>query len=231
MATTFVIACPECEKQIKVSEAVVGKKIRCKECGQVFPVKAPQAAPPKADAPAKPPEKKKDAKQTNAELNAEDDDGKNPYALAKDDDHVPRCPHCVKELESPDDTICLNCGYNLVTRERAATKTVYEPTGQEKFQWLLPGILCAVGIVILIVASILLMFKTGAIIKDSFLYDDESQKYMVKPGCFMLCNGMMTAFICYHLGRFAYRRLVLNNRPPEREIQKDDENFEDEDDD
>jgi predicted Zn finger-like uncharacterized protein len=230
MATTFVIACPECEKQIKVSDAVVGKKIRCKECGQVFPVKAPKSGPPKADAPAKPPEKQKDEKKTAAELDAEDDDGKNPYALAKDDDHVARCPHCVKPLESPDDAVCLHCGYNLRTRERAAVKVVYEPTGQEKFQWLLPGILCAVGIVILIVVSIILMFKTGAMLKDSFLYDDENQKYMVKPGCFMLFNGMVTAFICYHLGRFAYRRLVLDSRPLEREVRADDEDVADEDD-
>jgi ribosomal protein S27E len=41
MATTFVIACPDCGKQVKVSDAHVGKKVKCKECGAVYPVTGP----------------------------------------------------------------------------------------------------------------------------------------------------------------------------------------------
>ena len=44
MATSFVIACPECKKQMKVTDALIGKKIRCKECEHVFAVSAPKGA-------------------------------------------------------------------------------------------------------------------------------------------------------------------------------------------
>src|SRR5690349_19137066 len=56
MATTFVIACPDCGKQVKVSDAHVGKKVKCKECGAVYPVKAPAGAagPPPGPGKGKP---------------------------------------------------------------------------------------------------------------------------------------------------------------------------------
>src|SRR6478609_2713299 len=59
MATTFVIACPECGKQVKVSDAHVGKKVKCKECGAVYPVKAPAGAPAAAKGPPPAPGKGK----------------------------------------------------------------------------------------------------------------------------------------------------------------------------
>ena len=46
MATTFVIACPECSKQVRVSDEHIGKKIKCKGCGNVFPVPADAAGAP-----------------------------------------------------------------------------------------------------------------------------------------------------------------------------------------
>src|SRR5258708_6864601 len=136
MANIFVIACPQCRKQIKVSEAVVGKKIRCKDCGAAFPVAAPKAAPPPVKTKA---QEKADKAAAEAQ---EEADAQKAYAMAKDEVTVPRCPQCVKELESKDARICLHCGYNLITRTRVQTVAVHEPTGGEKFQWLLPGILC-----------------------------------------------------------------------------------------
>jgi len=232
MAGSFVIACPECGKQIKVTEEVFGKKIRCKECGTAFPVKKSSAKPVKSPASAKP------AAQSAKPAPVDDEDDGNPYALAKTDDGIPRCPHCVKVLESVDARICLNCGYDLVTRTHFKTKKVYEATGEEKFKWRLPGILCVIGIVVLITVSIIVMVKTTGYMKDGLLHDNEEgkDKFIIHPGCFKLFNGLLTAFICFHLGRFAYKRLVVNNQPPERQILKDDENdeedeLEDEDDD
>ncbi len=228
MATSIVIACPECDKQIKVSEDLIGKKIRCKECGEAFPVRRPKGQP----AAKAPPPKAKEPVKPAMVPNDDPDDGENPYALAKDaDEGIARCPNCVKPLESSDARVCLHCGYNLTTRTRAEVKAVYEATGEEKFKWLLPGILCTVAIVILVVTSIIIMVKTKGMMEGSFLQDeDDKSKFMVKPGCFMLANGMAVAFVCYHLGRFAYKRLVVNNKPPERIIQKDDDEEGDEDD-
>lgn len=228
MANTFVISCPECDKQIKVAEEVVGKKIRCKECGNVFPVKKPKGAPvkkeekdkPPAAAKAKPADKETSA-QTNARLDDEEDDGKNPYSLAEDDGGKPRCPNCVKELESPDDKICTHCGYNLVTRKRHETKAVYEPTGEEVFYWLLPGILCVVGILVSIGICIFVCVKVRGWMMGGWFHDEEAQKWILKPGCFMLFSVFVTGFVSYYLGKFAYKRLVVNNKPPEKEIEKD----------
>jgi len=243
MASTFVIACPDCGKQIKVTTDVVGKKIRCKECSGVFVVRQPKEQPPEKKPTPKPKpiaakeapkETPKAPRQTVEQMQEEDDDGKTPYTLAKDDTGVARCPNCVQELESRDARICLHCGFDMQTRKRAELQAVYEHTGEEKFVWRLPGILCVVGIVILVTVSILCMYWTEYWMKEGwFQSDDVSQGktvWLIRPGCFMLFNGMLTLFLCYHMGRFAYKRLVVNNLPPERAIEKDDEDdYEDDD--
>src|SRR5438067_1535147 len=33
------MTCPGCEEQVNLSDALAGKKVRCKECGEVFTVK------------------------------------------------------------------------------------------------------------------------------------------------------------------------------------------------
>ena len=76
MATPLVASCPECRKQIKASDELAGKKVRCKGCGHVFVIPAAAAEKPKP-APAK-------AKASSAA--AEEEDGGNPYALASDTD-------------------------------------------------------------------------------------------------------------------------------------------------
>ena len=95
MATTIVIVCPECKKEMKAPAELEGKKIRCKGCGSAVPVKA-TAAPPsaKAAAPPKPakagaaskkPVKPKPAKKRDDDLG----DGK-PYDVTTLD-LAPRC--------------------------------------------------------------------------------------------------------------------------------------------
>lgn len=231
MANIYVIACPDCGKQIKVPEETIGKKIRCKQCETIFPINESRAKlVPKTAPAAAPANKKETAKKQEAE-DLEND--RNPYALAKDHDDTPRCPHCVKELESADAKICLNCGYNLITRTRVETKKVYEATGGEVFMWLLPGIVAVIVIITLITVSIICMVKTTSWMNDGVLHEkvDGKDKYLIHPGCFKLFNGLLTAFICYHLGRYAYKRLVVNNKPPELLIQSDDEQDDEEGDD
>ncbi len=47
MSSPVVIACPNCDKALKVPPAVFGKKIKCKHCQHAFVVQDP-------DAPARP---------------------------------------------------------------------------------------------------------------------------------------------------------------------------------
>src|SRR5262245_57731207 len=145
MATTFVIACPDCGKQVKVSDEHVGKRVKCKACGTVYPVRAPGEAPAAAKGPDKgkptqakgptpkkgtqagaPPPAEEEA-HTGYKYSSDDDEEAGPkqYDLAQTDDNLPRCPFCAKEMESHEALICLNCGYNTRTRNRPEVKQVY----------------------------------------------------------------------------------------------------------
>src|SRR5215210_4577628 len=84
MATTFVIACPECSKQVRVSDEHVGKKIRCKGCEHVYAVRAPGGPPPAAKKAAAGAAKTKAAPPPPPEPVEGDEDYK--YVLAQTDD-------------------------------------------------------------------------------------------------------------------------------------------------
>src|SRR5258708_5226632 len=105
MASTIEIACPECQKKFKAPGEVQGKKVRCKGCGHVFAI---PAAPVAKEAPAK----------AKPKFDDDEDDGKGYGVAAATEEGVARCPHCAQALENPDVVICINCGYNLKTRQR-----------------------------------------------------------------------------------------------------------------
>lgn len=242
MATTFVIACPECEKQVKVSEEHVGKKIRCKGCEHVFTVKAPAAStnskkeppekpkskgppppPPKKDSGAKPEPPKEEPKAAAPKKPYDDDDDTGPknYGLIAEESTLPRCPFCAKEMASEDAIICMSCGYNTRTRLRPEVKQVHAHTGFEIFLWLLPGISCVIVMIALIVWDLFFMMYIEDWIKDTLQESDGKWVAGLNPGFF---KTMMTAFVivcCYFLGRIAYKRLVVNNKPPEKQIEND----------
>src|SRR5262245_28117899 len=113
MAGSILVSCPNCQKQIRAPEGARGKKVRCKSCGEIFPLSAPPGAKaPPAPAKAKP-------KTGRARFEDEDDDG-NPYDVTTLD-LTPRCPACAGEMESEEAIICLSCGYNTMTRQKAQT--------------------------------------------------------------------------------------------------------------
>ena len=218
MATSFVISCPECEKQIKATTDLVGKKIRCKECGETFTVKAPKTPPkPKKPAPAKGKGEDEDKAKAPAAgkptMDEDEEDAKNPYGLTYEN-MAARCPHCAAEMDPPDAVICVNCGYNTRTRTRAESRVVVETTGGDVFMWLLPGILCALAAIGLIVFDILSIIKFPKWLEGSFL-QNEDQTWLIKPGAFSLWTTMISLIGIVPLTKFAIRRLVFNNKPPE----------------
>ncbi len=247
MGNPIVIACPECDKEIKAPEEAIGKKIRCKACDHVFVVKAPpsKAAPKVAKAiPAKPakavPAKAVPAKAVPAKPVPprdkkpadEDDDGvaKNPYGMVFED-MAARCPNCANKLESEDAVICLHCGYNTVTREQARTRKVREVTGLDHFLWLLPGILCVITIFTLLGYCCYHHWVLPTQLFDNWkdlmekhqdrrlTIDDQSIDW---TGYFFhpfteLWGGVFTLYMCWLCGKFAWKRLVKHPRPPEIE--------------
>jgi DNA-directed RNA polymerase subunit RPC12/RpoP len=219
MATTIAISCPKCEKEIKAPAELAGKKIRCKECLHVFLVKAPAAAAAgktaaKGDKPAKAPAGKP-AKAAAPPKPEPDDTERDDTAYGvTDHSFLPRCAYCAKEMEEGQ-VVCLNCGYNHRTRERPAVQKTYEPTGGEWFLHLLPGILCA-----------LLVLLALSIITEGFLF--RAEKEAAWEGAFVnpymlgivIWRAVLWLFIGFFAGRFAIKRLILHRRPPEREMVK-----------
>jgi predicted Zn finger-like uncharacterized protein len=209
MATTITVTCPECEKQIQAPAAIAGKKIRCKSCGHVFVARAGgeaiRAAPPPAGKPAakaKPPE------------NEDEDDGAKAYGVT-DLDLAPRCPHCANEMESAEAIICLHCGYNTQTRERARTRKVHDVTGGEQFLWLLPGILCVLAVLLLIGNMV-----SSIIYWNNYVGEGEFAKYKGQAvSCCTLWWCLGSIWVGYKATRFAINRLILHPTPPEREEQ------------
>ncbi len=196
MANPIVTSCPECKKQMKAPAELGGKKVRCKGCGHAFTLPAPAAAP-------KP-----------AVIEADD----SPYGVKKDDLDVPRCPHCAKELESDEVVICVNCGYNMKTRQRVGSKKVIETTPGEHFQWLLPGIGCVVGIVVLIGFDLWFCLPNWSLGFRKY-HDAYGDWDWLDTNGVRLWVVIGTLAVMFFLAKFAFDRLILHPNPPEREIE------------
>lgn len=241
MASNFVIACPDCSKQVRVSDEHVGKKIRCKGCGHVFPVTAPAAdkpPAPKTKAAAPGAQKTKAAQSAGPKTKAaaatplkpEDDPNHpdydpNKYTLEQSTDTLPRCPFCAKQMPSTEAIICLSCGYNTVTRQRPDIQQVYAPTATEWFLWLLPGILTVLAMIGMLVWYLFFWDLIAGWLEDSWFEDEKGPPptYLggCSPGMFRLYHALLIAFLYVPMIRFAYRRLITNYHPPERKIKED----------
>ena len=214
MASSIILTCPECDKQLKASTEVLGKKIRCKACGATFVGRAANdAAPAKKDA------AKKDGKPTAKAPNPNDDNDMTPYGVTHE--YLGRrCPNCTEPLDE-EQIVCIECGYNTSTRERARRVKVADTTGGDVFWWLLPGILSVLAIIILLTAYLLYVFMVNELTfgKDVW-YDFLGGKGM------KIYAGLISLFIIYKCGRFAVKRLILDNKPPEQEdkSREEDEN-------
>jgi hypothetical protein len=226
MAGTIAVVCPECGKQVQAPPELIGKKVRCKGCSTVFTVQsaaqktaiktAPSkpAGPVKAAAPApkgKPPAAKPVAKPQPSKTDDDDEDDGNPYAVTTLD-LSPRCPECANELESADAIICLTCGYNTETRERARTRKVKETTGLDQTLWLLPGIACVIAIILLIVFDVIYCIKASEWFKDTWA-EGFGDHLGIKMWLVICC-----IFASWYAGKFAVKRLILHPTPPEVEL-------------
>jgi len=213
MADTITVICPGCDTSITASTAVAGKKVRCKSCGNIFLAKAAKTAVAKA--PAKPPGKPaaKPAKEAAAPIpfkDSEDDDGK-PYTMTETvESH--RCPHCANEMESETATVCKHCGYDTVKREQYRMRKIHDQTGVDIFLWLLPGILCGLTAIGLLVWNVLY-----CLFIDEWVDGESFPGNMLSSGAVKMWQGVVSVFVIYMLGKFAVRRLIFDNVPPEIE--------------
>jgi hypothetical protein len=194
MASTITITCPECDKSLKAPPTVIGKKIRCKSCGHTFAAKAP---PGKAGKPGA-----KGAKK-------DDEEGGGSYGVTKE--YLgPRCPDCANAMEEGD-IVCLHCGYNTVSRQKARTRKVRDTTAMDVFVWLLPGILCVLLIGALVTVDLIYILSVNEEQFGGAWYDFVGGKAL------KIWASIITVFCIYLAGKFAVRRLIFNYWPPEIE--------------
>lgn len=230
------IPCPNCEKSLKVPEAVFGKKIKCKHCGHPFVVEDPDAKPAKgakkptkpgaAKAPKEEP-KKEEPKKAAAPYKFEDDNDEgakpNPMGVIAEED-VARCPFCAKELDPPDAKVCLHCGFNNITRTRAESKKVWAPDSSDYMNHLGPGLGALAICIGLIAMDIVVLLNMREWLTGSFLESeqadptDPSRKAMlVRPGAFITLIWAATVMPIIGTARFAIKRLLIDNKPMEKQ--------------
>lgn len=204
MTATIVIACPQCQRQFKAPAEIQGKRVRCKACGQTF---AAQPPPPVPSDPAPRAAKPNAAPAPPAGAPPKARDESKPYGVV-DLELTPRCPHCAAELPDDKAFICLNCGYNSLTREKYEVKYAIATTGWERFVWLLPGIACVLGIVPLVgaICYLWLVFHRG-----EGAADGQDGWLGARVWGSVICGVLI-----WVLGQIAFRRLVLNPTPPEK---------------
>jgi predicted Zn finger-like uncharacterized protein len=237
--STIVLNCPQCAKPIKVPADAVGKKVRCKHCSHVFVAQAPGGAPAAGPREAVQKAKAKPARVANPAKPAgkpgktgvvDEPDEEGAYGVT-DTVLGARCPQCASEMEEGG-VICLGCGYNTQTRVQQRMRKIKDVTGFDKFLWLLPGILCVLGIFAIIGYCCYHHFGLPYELVDNWdklveekggrngAAGDEASgaKGYLFHGAIELWIFIIGALICWRLGRFAVKRLIFNNQPPEVEL-------------
>jgi hypothetical protein len=217
MSSPVDLKCPNCAKVLRVPPAVFGKKIKCKHCQHAFVVEDPAAKPARS------------APKTGASGDAaprppfldDDDDGPVKIEVITDGDEIPRCPHCAQELDPPDAIVCVHCGFNNVTRAKAETRRVWAPSFEDWFRHLWPGVTALSIVIGWIVFDIISLNRMREWLEGSFLEMDEKdaagrKRYFVPPGFFIAVIWTFSLVVMVPAGRFAYKRLIKEFRPPER---------------
>jgi len=213
------ITCPRCQKKFKGKPELFGKRIKCPGCTKPFVVPSPDAKINEEELKnvfdlADEPEATEDAgvkeaiKVPAAKRFFEDDDGPAQYDVTAED-LTPRCPNCANEMESADAVVCLYCGYNTSTRTWGTTKKTIESTGGDRFLWLLPGLICALVVFLQLIFCLYFCLVLPAQLGDNWRWlSHESMK---------MWAVIFNLFLMWPLGFIAYRRLVINPDPPEKE--------------
>jgi predicted Zn finger-like uncharacterized protein len=231
------VTCTNCSTKLRVKDSLAGKRVKCKKCEAILtipvaakPLPAEFAKPAKT---AKPVAKAKPAAPPPAAdaplALAKNDDGEddaNPYGVIREGD-APRCPHCAKELDPPEATLCLNCGYDLQDRKRKESRAVIEHTFGDYFKHHIGAIcltLLAIGLIaISIVCWIYMEDWVGPWVANDEK-DPTTQKsgYYVKPWCFSLWICMMIIWIDYKIFKFCFKRFFVDYTPGEKLLKKND---------
>lgn len=216
-----IITCPACTKKFRGKEGITGKRIKCPLCATPFVVSEAVAAQAKVDADAEsgdgPGFQLKAEEATAKPLKKErvtwdkEDENSNPYALGQFED-FPRCPNCANRLDHAKAVICLHCGYNTQTREWGKTVKTMGVTGAQHVAHLLPGIFFLIMLMLFIYGILFFALSLPPLVVNTWawFFDHESMR--------MWIIGLLLLFM-WAFGMLAFRRLVINPKPKEKEKQ------------
>jgi DNA-directed RNA polymerase subunit RPC12/RpoP len=193
------VACPKCKQTFRSKDEVKNKRIRCPSCGVGFVVKEFVAGDP-------PPDKTKPKSQPAAD----DEEDANPYDV-KTVTIAARCPNCANEMESEAAIICLYCGYNTQTRTLGQTTRLVQQTGGDRVKWLMPGIGCFLLLLALVLFQNYYTLSLGA----SFRTEEGWLWGMLCSEPLYLWLTLISAAVLWIVGRFVFKRLILEPTPPE----------------
>src|SRR5260370_10324022 len=115
-------------------------------------------------------------------------------------------------MESREAVVCLHCGYNTVTGPEGRARKVEDQTAGVWFLWLLPGILCVLGIIGLAVTDVLYCLYI-----EEWLDPESWYGATLSYGGIKLWNCIFSAGIMWLLAKFAVHRLIFDRVPPEVE--------------
>jgi hypothetical protein len=223
-----IITCPACTKKFKGKEGLEGKRIKCPLCATPFVVPGGAAEQVKAGAPE--PKVKKSGGDLPIKLQEEEgtapaaqkpqqrvtwdaaDDNKDPYKLG-DFDLRSRCPNCANLMASEDAVICVFCGYNTQTREWGQTVKAVAVTPGQHFLHLLPGLIFALMLVIFTYGLLFFCLEL-----PRFVLGVSWAEWLDHESVRMWIIGISLAFM-WAFATIAYRRLLINPKPKEREKQ------------
>jgi len=198
MPAVITVVCPKCKKAIQAPDSVVGKRIKCKSCQNVFAAAAEEPSAASAPKPAEAPVVKKS-------LDHPDEWGEIKAYSVEPLKEKPRCPFCAWELEYADDIVCLHCGYNLQTRERLAQQAFEPLSGMDYFKWHIGPVFCI----------LLAMAAIGTIVFIWVAWELD-WGYPWSEAMKVYCSAMCVA-VAYFAGKFALMRMIFHPQPPQRE--------------
>jgi len=201
MADTVSVTCPECKKAVKIPEEMLGRKLRCKGCDETFVARAAKKAAPVLKKP----------KKASGDGEDADDDGKE-YGVTEEYLGA-RCPECANPMEDEEAIICLHCGYNTRTRQRAESKIVEEQSALDYFLWWLPGIACVLAFLALVGFDIWYCLDINRIVGEEWYS-------FIASGGIKLWLVVFSLWPMFYAVKFAVKRLIFNYEPPERLVRR-----------
>jgi hypothetical protein len=225
------VKCKSCEEVFVAEKPGAAKKpAAAPKPSAVSASKPGGAVKPKKEEPKPEPKKEEPKKEEPAgykvAMDDDDDEGDggakpNPLGIIDEGEDIPRCPHCAKELDPPDAVVCIHCGFNNMTRTKADSKTTWAPSTEDYVQHLGPGVLALVGCILLIVLNVICLLNMRDWMTGTFLQKEEKGAdgeiaFLVKPGAFITFVLAATIMPILGMGRFAIKRLFIDNKPEEK---------------